>query len=70
MLGFTAQAASEAIRIDQDELEDARWLTRQEIQDGLQQGTFRLPLKLAISFHLIESWFDAGGLGSLRALGE
>jgi NAD+ diphosphatase len=72
MLGFTAQAASEEIRIDQDEaqreLEDARWFTREEIRDGLQQGTLKLPLKLAISFHLIESWFDAGGLGSLREL--
>ncbi|MBN1815086.1 MAG: NAD(+) diphosphatase [Anaerolineae bacterium] len=74
MLSFTAQAASEEIRIDQDEaqreLEDARWFTRQEIWDGLQQGTLRLPLKLAISFHLIESWFDAGSLGSLREIGD
>jgi NAD+ diphosphatase len=70
MLGFTAQAASEEIRIDQDELEDARWFTRQEMRDGLQQGTFRLPLKLAISFHLIENWFDAGGLGPLRKIGD
>jgi NAD+ diphosphatase len=70
MLGFTAQAASEAIRIGEDELEDACWFTREEIREGLAQGTFRLPLKLSISFHLIEHWFDAGGLGSLRALGE
>jgi NAD+ diphosphatase len=72
MLGFTAKAASETIQIDQDEaqreLEDARWFTRQEIRDGLAQGTLRLPLKLSISFHLIEDWFDAGGLGPLREL--
>jgi NAD+ diphosphatase len=68
MLGFTAQAASEAIRVGEDELEDARWFTREEIRKGLAQGTFRLPLKLSISFHLIENWFDAGGLGSLREL--
>jgi NAD+ diphosphatase len=74
MLGFTAQAASEAIQIGEDEaqreLEDARWFTREEILEGLTQGTFRLPLKLSISFHLIEDWFDAGGLESLREIGE
>ncbi len=70
MLGFMAQAASEEIRIDQDELEDARWFTREEIREGLAQGTFRLPLKLSISFHLIENWFDAGGMGSLRKIGD
>jgi NAD+ diphosphatase len=68
MLGFTAQAASEVIRVGDDELEDARWFTREDVRDGLTQGTLRLPLKLAISFHLIENWFDAGGLGSLREI--
>lgn len=68
MLGFTAQAASEEIQVGEDELDDARWFTREEIREGLAQGTFRLPLKLSISFHLIENWFDAGDLGSLREL--
>jgi NAD+ diphosphatase len=70
MLGFTAQAASEEIQIGDDELEDARWFTREEIRDGLEQETLRLPLKLSISFHLIENWFDAGGFGPLREIGE
>jgi NAD+ diphosphatase len=68
MLGFTAQAASEEIRGDENELEDARWFTREEVRDGLERGTLKLPLKLAISFHLIENWFDAGDLGSLREI--
>lgn len=68
MLGFTAQAAREEIKIGKDELEDAHWFTRGEIRDGLAQSTFRLPLKLSISFHLIENWFDAGDLGRLREL--
>jgi NAD+ diphosphatase len=68
MLGFTAQAASETIQVDKNELEDARWFTREEIQEKLAQGTLKLSLKLAISFHLIERWFDAGGLGLLREI--
>jgi NAD+ diphosphatase len=74
MLGFTAQAAREEIQIGEDkvqrELEDAHWFTRKEIREGLAQETLRLPLKLSISFHLIEDWFDAGGLGPLRESGE
>ena len=65
MLGFTARAVSEAIQVGDDELEDARWFTREQLRDSLRQGTVELPFKLAISFHLIESWFDAGDLGSL-----
>jgi NAD+ diphosphatase len=66
MLGFTAQAASEAIRVGQDELENARWFTREEMRDMLKQGALKLPFKLAISYHLIENWFDAGELGPLE----
>jgi NAD+ diphosphatase len=68
MLGFLARAGSEVIRIGEDELEDARWFTREEMRDGLRQGTLKLPFELSISFHLIESWFDAGGIGALRDL--
>jgi NAD+ diphosphatase len=68
MLGFTAQAVGEAIQVDKDELEDARWFGHQEIQEGLAQGSLRLPLKLAISFHLIENWFDREGYGPLREI--
>ena len=66
MLGFTAQAASEAIRVDQYELENARWFTRKDIRDMLKQRTLGIPFKLAISYHLIENWFDAGDLGPLK----
>jgi NAD+ diphosphatase len=54
--------------VGEDELEDARWYTRQEMRDSIEDGTLKLPFHLSISFHLIESWFDAGDLGSLRDL--
>jgi NAD+ diphosphatase len=65
MLGFRASAASEAIRVD-DELETARWFTRQEIHDGLREGGLRLPSNVSISHRLIEDWYDVGDLGPLR----
>jgi NAD+ diphosphatase len=66
MLAFTARAARRAIRVDQDELEHARWFTREELRDGLAAGTLRLPPPVSVSFRLIEDWFDEGSLGGLR----
>jgi NAD+ diphosphatase len=68
MLGFTAQASSTVTRLSDGELEDAGWFSREEIADGLRRGTLALPPKVAISYHLIESWFDAGNQGRLKDL--
>jgi NAD+ diphosphatase len=66
MLGFRAKAKGETIQVDEDELEDARWFTRDELKHGLEQGTIRLPPEISISRRLIEGWFDQGDLGPLR----
>jgi NAD+ diphosphatase len=57
MLGFTATASPEARPQGSDELEDARWFTR----DQIASGTPMLPPRTSISFCLIEHWFDAAG---------
>ena len=67
MLGFRASAASEAIQVE-DELETARWFTRQEIHDGLREGRLRLPTNVSVSHRLIEDWYDAGDLPAERGL--
>ncbi len=66
MLGFTAKAADSEIRVDKDELENACWLTREELQHKLKGGALRLPSPISISFRLIEDWFNASGLCRLR----
>ena len=63
MLGFTAHAASETIERSDDELEDARWLTRAQIA----AGEVSLPTTHSISFRLIEDWYDAVGGRPLRS---
>ncbi|MDE2293876.1 MAG: NAD(+) diphosphatase [Gammaproteobacteria bacterium] len=62
MLGFTARAATREIRRTDQELEDARWFSRDEIASG----RVRLPPRQSISFSLIEQWFDAADGRSLR----
>ena len=62
MLGFTARASRTEIRRIDDELEDARWLTREQIA----AGEVALPTTHSISFRLIEDWYDAGSAIPLR----
>jgi len=56
MLGFTATAEGDEIKIDKNELEDARWFSRKEIKDNLKKGLLRMPGKVAIAYHLIKEW--------------
>jgi len=67
MMGFTAKAKSNKIRIAKNELEDARWFSRAEIKDNLNKGLMRLPLKVSIAYNLIKAWYDKGDVGKLNA---
>ncbi|MBX3011845.1 MAG: NAD(+) diphosphatase [Caldilineaceae bacterium] len=68
MLGFMATATTTAFNLYDNELEDARWLTRAQLTAEIQAGTLKLPTSLSISRRLIETWFDAGDQGPLRAI--
>lgn len=68
MLGYRAQAATTKFNLIDDELEEARWMSRAQIKQGLQDGTLKLPPGLSISRRLIENWFDAGDEGSLSEI--
>ena len=59
MLGFYAEGLSEEIRIDPQELRDARWFTREEIRNHKDLG-FALPRGDSIARRLIEDWLAAG----------
>jgi NAD+ diphosphatase len=62
MLGFTAHAITTEVHLRDEELEDARWFTRAD----LESNGLLLPPRQSISFRLIEHWFDAGGGARLR----
>jgi NAD+ diphosphatase len=64
MLGFTAWASTHEVRLADEELEDARWFTRADIESG----TPKLPPPVSISFRLIEHWFDAASSRPLKDL--
>jgi NAD+ diphosphatase len=54
MLGFTARPAGETIDLRDKELEDARWVER----DDIVCGRILMPRSLSIAYRLIEDWFD------------
>ncbi|WP_426954092.1 NAD(+) diphosphatase [Muricoccus radiodurans] len=58
MLGFHAEATSTTITVDESELRDARWFTRDEIRNHAAGG-FSLPRVDSIARRLIEDWLEA-----------
>ena len=62
MVGFTALATPDAVPRVDEELEDVRWFTREEIASG-HPG---LPLPQSVSFRLIEDWYDSASGVPLR----
>lgn len=55
MLGFTAEALTTDIRCE-DELEDARWFTPDQLESAVRCGDVLLPFKSSVSFRLIADW--------------
>lgn len=66
MLGFTAEAGSQSIHLGDNELEDARWFSREELAAALIGGILQLPSSFSIAYRLIEDWFESSGSERLR----
>ena len=65
MLGFTARAAGrQEIRVDEEEIAEARWFSRQELHDAVTGGEVLLPPPVSIAHRIIESWYGGVLTGS------
>ncbi|XP_043103847.1 peroxisomal NADH pyrophosphatase NUDT12 [Puntigrus tetrazona] len=59
MIGCHCVAVTTDIKVDQNEIEEARWFTRQQVMDALvkdQRAVFVPPPKQAIAHYLIKHW--------------
>lgn len=56
MLGFKAQAISKEINIDNDEIEEAKWFTAEELQTGITSGEIQIPGNFSIAHQMIQDW--------------
>jgi NAD+ diphosphatase len=54
MLGFVARATETELRIDDDEIEEARWFSRDELRSGT--GPQALPPSVSIARYIIDRW--------------
>jgi NAD+ diphosphatase len=60
MLGFWARADFGPVSLGPDELESARWYSRDELLSSPENDTFKLPRRDSIARRLIEDWLDEG----------
>ncbi len=59
MLGFNATAEYAELVVD-EELDDARWFTRQEVRDAVASGAIALPAPISIAHYLVTTWLEQG----------
>jgi NAD+ diphosphatase len=64
MLGFYATATGYDITVDQDEIVDARWFSRDDLRALVEDGSMALPGNISISRRLIEGWYGEELTGS------
>jgi NAD+ diphosphatase len=65
MIGFLAEGLSNEIQLNDGELAEARWLTRNDIANGI----VILPPRVSIAYRLLETWYDEGSGANLESLG-
>lgn len=56
MLGFYAEADSDTLVVNTDELETAAWYHREDLLNSPEDETFRLPRRDSIARRLIDDW--------------
>ena len=56
MLGFIADAATTEIKLNDGELEDARWFSREELKSDFP----KLPFRISIARRLVDHWVMLG----------
>jgi NAD+ diphosphatase len=58
MLGFRAEAPSgQVIAVDEEELAEAHWFSREELLAAIQARELALPPSVSIARHIIEDWY-------------
>lgn len=64
MLGFTGRATSTEINVDGEEIQAARWFSREDALKGAEDGSLIIPPGISISRALITGWYGEDLPGS------
>ncbi|MFE3766195.1 NAD(+) diphosphatase [Streptomyces sp. NPDC059104] len=57
MLGFTARAVSSEITVDGEEIQEARWFSRDDLRAAIETGEVLPPSGISIAARLVELWY-------------
>ena len=57
MVGFTGRAVDSALHLDQEEIAEAVWVTRQELAQMVAAGSFAISPTVSIARRMIEHWY-------------
>ncbi|TDC65143.1 NAD(+) diphosphatase [Streptomyces hainanensis] len=57
MLGFVARATTSELTVDGEEIEEARWFSRDDLRAAMESGEVLPPAGISIAARLIEMWY-------------
>ncbi|MGK5532994.1 NAD(+) diphosphatase [Streptomyces sp. URMC 129] len=57
MLGFVARATTTELRADGEEIEEARWFSRDDLRAAVESGEVLAPSGISIAARLVEQWY-------------
>jgi NAD+ diphosphatase len=57
MVGFTSRAVDPTLHLDQDEIVEAVWVSRQELGEMVLEGRFGISPTVSIARRIIENWY-------------
>jgi len=57
MLGFRAETGTTEINVDDEEIAEANWYSREDLKKAIENGDLLMPPSLSISRWLIETWY-------------
>ncbi|MEM6491425.1 MAG: NAD(+) diphosphatase [Pseudomonadota bacterium] len=61
MIGFIATVEDGPLTLEEDEIAEARWLTRAELRDLFDTPDFNLSRRDSISRRIVDDWAAEGG---------
>jgi NAD+ diphosphatase len=70
MLGFMAEAKMQEVKVDGEELEDARWFAYEDFRDAIKTQKLMVPPPVSIAYRLVEHWFDSQGDTKLSSVAQ
>ena len=57
MLGFTSRALGTDLRLQAEEIEEARWFSREDLRRAVEDGSVLVSGRISISRRILEHWY-------------